>query len=111
MKKIVPFLIFFSASTMSEYELLKKQASYDNFEGFKSMVKEPQHKLFMQNKHSAPSVYTRTYMYALVYRKNSGKRLNSKVVPRGLLPRTTKKTIMLGDSLKRLSQQIFKICF
>ncbi len=41
---------------MSEYELVKKSASQDNFKGLKSTAKEPRHKLFAQNKLSAPSV-------------------------------------------------------
>ncbi len=32
--------------------------SYDNFKGLKSMAKVPWHKLFAQNKLSAPTVYT-----------------------------------------------------
>ncbi len=41
---------------MSEYELVKKLGSYDNFKGLKSMVKVPRHKLFARNKLSAPTV-------------------------------------------------------
>ncbi len=41
---------------MSEYELVKKLGSYDNFKGLKSMAKVPQHKLFVGNKLSAPTV-------------------------------------------------------
>jgi hypothetical protein len=41
---------------MSEYELVKKLGSYDNFKGLKSMAKVPRHKLFAWNKLSAPTV-------------------------------------------------------
>jgi hypothetical protein len=41
---------------MSEYELVKKLGSYDNFKGLKSMAKVPRHKLFARNKLSAPTV-------------------------------------------------------
>ncbi len=41
---------------MSEYELVKKLGSYDNFKGLKSMAKVPWHKLFARNKLSAPTV-------------------------------------------------------
>jgi hypothetical protein len=41
---------------MSEYELVKKLISYENFKGLKSMVKVPQYKLFPSNKLSAPPV-------------------------------------------------------
>ncbi len=41
---------------MSEYELVKKLGSYDNFKGLKTMAKLPQHKLFARNKLSAPTV-------------------------------------------------------
>jgi hypothetical protein len=41
---------------MSEYELVKKLGSYDNFKGLKSMAKVPRHKLFTRNKLSAPTV-------------------------------------------------------
>ncbi len=42
--------------TLSEYELVKKLGSYDNFKGLKSMAKVPWHKFFMQNKLSVPTV-------------------------------------------------------
>ncbi len=54
---------------MSEYELVKKLGSYDNFKGLKSMAKVPRHKLFTRNKLSAPTVCTihgiteKTYTY------------------------------------------------
>ncbi len=41
---------------MSEYELVKKLGSYDNFKGLKSMAKVPRHKLLVWNKLSAPNV-------------------------------------------------------
>jgi hypothetical protein len=41
---------------MSEYELVKKLGSYENFKSLKSMAKLPRHKLFAQNKLSAPTV-------------------------------------------------------
>jgi hypothetical protein len=41
---------------MSEYELVKKLGSCDNFKGLKSMAKVPRHKLFARNKLSAPTV-------------------------------------------------------
>ncbi len=41
---------------MSEYELVKKLGSYDNFKGLKSMAKVPRHKLFAWNKLSVPTV-------------------------------------------------------
>ncbi len=41
---------------MSEYELVKKLGSYDNFKGLKLMAKVPWHKLFARNKLSAPTV-------------------------------------------------------
>ncbi len=41
---------------MSEYELVKKLGSYNNFKGPKSMAKVPRHKLFARNKLSAPTV-------------------------------------------------------
>jgi hypothetical protein len=54
-KKSVFFTLIYSK--MSEYELVKKLGSYDNFKGLKSMVKVPQHKLFARNKLSAPTVF------------------------------------------------------
>ncbi len=53
-KKSFYFILIYSK--MSEYELLKKLGSYDNFKGLKSMAKMPRHKLFAQNKLSAPTV-------------------------------------------------------
>jgi hypothetical protein len=41
---------------MSEYQLVKKLGSYDNFKGLKSIAKVPRHKLFARNKLSAPTV-------------------------------------------------------
>jgi hypothetical protein len=43
---------------MSEYELVKKLGSYDNFKGLKSMAKVPRHKLFVRKKLSAPTVFS-----------------------------------------------------
>ncbi len=40
---------------MSEYELIKKLGSYDNFKDLKSMAKVQRHKLFTWNKLSAPT--------------------------------------------------------
>jgi hypothetical protein len=48
---------------MSEYELVKKLGSCDNFKGLKSMAKVPRHKLFARNKFSAPTVCTSTILY------------------------------------------------
>jgi hypothetical protein len=47
---------------MSEYELVKKLGSYDNFKGLKSMAKVPRHKLFARNKLSAPTVYYSSFL-------------------------------------------------
>jgi hypothetical protein len=55
-QKNIPFIFIIIYSTMSEYELVKKLGSYDNFKGLKSMAKVPRHKLFAQNKLSAPTV-------------------------------------------------------
>ncbi len=46
---------------MSEYELVKKLGSYDNFKGLKSMAKVPWHKLFARNKLSAPTVCCQSF--------------------------------------------------
>jgi hypothetical protein len=43
---------------MSEYELVQKLGSNDNFKGLKSKV--PQNKFFAQNKLSEPTVYINT---------------------------------------------------
>ncbi len=53
-KNSVFFILIYSR--MSEYELVKKLGSYDNFKSLKSMVKVTRHKLFARNKLSAPTV-------------------------------------------------------
>ncbi len=52
-----PFIFILIYSKMSEYELVKKLGSCDNFKGLKSMAKVPRHKLFARNKLSAPTVH------------------------------------------------------
>jgi hypothetical protein len=49
---------------MSEYEVVKKLGSYDNFKGLKSMAKVPRHKLFARNKFSVPTVCT-SYVHGI----------------------------------------------
>ncbi len=51
-----PFYFTLIYSAMSEYELVKKLGSYENFKGLKSMAKVPRHKLFARNKLSALTV-------------------------------------------------------
>ncbi len=56
-----PFIFILIYSKMSEYKLVKKLGSCDNFKGLKSMAKVPRHKLFARNKLSAPTVCNKRY--------------------------------------------------
>ncbi len=57
---------------MSEYELVKKLGSYDNFKGLKSMAKVPRYKLFARNKLSVPTVPSQQYEIAKNGEKTGG---------------------------------------